>query len=120
MTYASQSVPIKKDMTTFFYHVHIPKTGGTTVGNLLTAYYCNPYSPNLDVKLWYPYLCTQPCTFGLVDTFLSCYTADRHKHEHDLLQNSMLRAEEFKRKSGAQNLVYVTTLRRCQKRVISQ
>lgn len=104
--------------TTFFYHIHVPKTGGTSIGNLLTAYACTPWATDYQVKFW-DNRCTQPCLYGLADTFISCYSPDRPWREHSLLRDSLWYGEAFKKQSGAQNLVYVTTLRRCQDRVIS-
>jgi len=119
------------DSTTLFYHIHIPKTGGTTVANLLLADICDPFNPftaedypgkeetnvgegqQLDASL------THPCKMGLTDNMLSCYP-DRHMFEHRDFAANLERSQGLMTSLEATRIVYVTSLRRGSDRLISQ
>jgi len=107
-----------KDTTTLFYHVHFPKTGGTTVANLLVGDVCSPFE-DATPRLEWDSRCSKVCEMGLTDNQFSC-NAGRDNFEHQLLSLQSKRAESLKVQSGAQSVIYVTTLRRGSERLISQ
>jgi hypothetical protein len=107
------------DKTTLFYHVHIPKTGGTTVANLLVADICAPASENIQMATWAEH-CGKTCEMGLTDNELSCYNDNRNDYEHNRFDMNFQRAERLRVNAGAQKVVFVTTLRPGSARVISQ
>jgi hypothetical protein len=107
------------DKTTLFYHVHIPKTGGTTVANLLVADVCAPEAASVESIGWES-RCGRTCEMGLTDNELSCANALRNNVEHNRFDVNFWRAEKLRQQSGAQRTVFVTTLRRGHDRVISQ
>lgn len=106
------------DRTTLFYHVHIPRTGGTTTANLLMADICTPESDNIEFAGWAE-ACGQTCEMGLTDNELSCYDGGRSMLEHSQFETSFERAEQLRLDSGAEKVVFVTTLRLGSARVIS-
>jgi len=107
-----------RDTTTLFYHVHIPKTGGTTVANLLLADICDPFADHVTPATWTDQ-CNRTCDMGLSDNEFSCFPG-RFEEEHNALAVDMERAEGLKATLGAQKIIYVTTLRSGSDRVISQ
>mmetsp|Transcript_112207 Transcript_112207/g.198763 ORF Transcript_112207/g.198763 Transcript_112207/m.198763 type:complete len:381 (-) Transcript_112207:65-1207(-) len=106
------------DKTTLFYHVHIPRTGGTTTANLLMADICSPESESMEAAGWNE-SCGKTCEMGLTDNELSCYDSGRSMLEHSQFAFSLLRAEQLRLDSGAKKVVFVTTLRLGSARVIS-
>jgi hypothetical protein len=106
------------DRTTLFYHVHIPKTGGTTVANLLVADICAPDSDRIELANWADH-CNKSCEMGLTDNEFSCYP-DRNVVEHNAWMWNLKRATDLLAKIGATRVVFVTTLRRGSDRVVSQ
>lgn len=108
-----------RNRTTLFYHVHIPKTGGTVVANLLWSDICAPLEDNITYAGWESH-CGKTCDMGLTDNELSCADPDRNNVEHNACALNVHRAEALKAKAGAKNIVYVTTLRRGSERLVSQ
>jgi len=108
----------RKDITTLFYHFHIPKTGGTTVANLIMADICSPFSANFSSVDW-NFLCSQPCEMGLTDNMLSCYP-ERYDFEHGAYNAGHNRSQSLLSSTGANRIVYVTSLRRGSDRLLSQ
>jgi hypothetical protein len=109
----------QKNTSTLFYHIHVPRTGGSTVANLLVADICKPDEE--DIKLgFYKELCTRRCEMALVESQFTCIDPKRIHVEHSPFSVNLFRSESLKVFTGAQNLVYVTTLRRGSDRVLSQ
>jgi len=112
---------------TFFYHVHVPRTAGTSVATLLVANVCQPpgSQPAVRTHLSWAQRCThlggtggaQKCKIGLTDNAFACYPG---RTEHALLSQSLQRGEHLKEETGAKRIVYVTTLRSGSDRVRSQ
>jgi hypothetical protein len=117
-TVTSEKLLKKKDGTTLFYHVHIPKTGGTTVANLLLNDICAPVNAEI-VPVEWNFLCTQTCAMGLTDNMLSCH-ADRFNFEHTAFAKHEERAKGIAAALAAPRIAYVTTLRHGSERLISQ
>jgi hypothetical protein len=107
------------DKTTLFYHVHLPKTGGTTVAHLLVSDICAPKDDLLPLAGWND-RCKVTCELGFTDNEFSCNDPHRNDVEHNAFNFNLQRAEALKQKVGAQKIVYVTTLRRGSDRVVSQ
>jgi hypothetical protein len=107
------------DNTTLFYHVHVPKTGGTTVANLLVSDICAPGADSMQLFTWADH-CGKTCEMGLTDNELSCYNEHRLDYEHTKFNLSFQRAERLRVNSGAQKVVFVTSLRPGSFRLISQ
>lgn len=116
-----------ENKSTLFYHVHIPKTGGTTVANLLLADICAPFEDNITPLNWKS-LCNTTCEMGLTDNEFTCQgsaagsqdASSREWVEHNAYALNRQRAETLMSTSGAQSIVYVTTLRRGSQRLLSQ
>jgi hypothetical protein len=102
---------------TLFYHVHIPKTGGSTVAELLVSDICAPMSDNISLHGYRDY-CNITCEMGFTDNQLACFP-NRNHFEHNAFSLNMQRAEELKSRIGARKIIYVTTLRRGSDRVVS-
>jgi hypothetical protein len=115
-------LPDGRNTSKLYYHFHVPRTGGTTVANLLVADICQPFIEEFEFKGWESF-CTLPCEWGLVDNELSCYpdaVPERWKILHSLFSSHQARAEDVLLRSGATSLVYVTTLRKGSDRLVSQ
>lgn len=106
----------KRNTSTFFYHYHIPRTGGTTVANLLLAHVCKPFQPQLPALGW-DAKCTQVCDMGLLENEFVC---TEQRREHEILGPEVTRVVALAIASGAQSTVFVTTLRRGSQRFISE
>lgn len=107
------------DRTTLFYHVHIPKTGGTAVAHLLASDICAPFDNLLTLSGWKS-ACNVTCELGLTDNEFACNDLKRNAVEHNAFNVNVKRAEDLKARFGAKKVVYVTTLRRGSDRVVSQ
>lgn len=110
------------DGTQLFYHFHMPRTGGTSVANLLFADMCRPLDSQFKLLTWSS-ACTESCEMGLTDNEFSCYndaSPQRVQILHSEFSAHQKRAEEVRVKSGAKQIVYVTTLRRGSDRLVSQ
>lgn len=107
----------RKDKSTLFYHIHLPRTGGTTVANLLYAHICVPFERQPDALPWSK-SCTKTCDSGLTDNAFACQPK-RKGYEHILLRRSIFRARFYQWMTGARKVVYVTTLRRGSERAVS-
>jgi hypothetical protein len=106
-----------------FYHFHVPRTGGTTVANLLVADLCQPYDEKLHQFVGWSSYCTLPCPQSIVDNELTCQPGadpERKMIVHSLFSTHQKRAASAKRVSGAKQIVYVMTLRKPSDRVVSQ
>jgi len=111
------------DKSTLFYHVHMPKTGGSTVARLLASDVCAPFKDLLDVDLAHLHktpFCGVECELGFTDNEFACADPNRNQAEHWTFVFNQRRAEDLKAKSGAKKIVYVTTLRLGSDRVVSQ
>jgi len=98
--------------------VHLPRTGGTVVANLLVSNICNPFEENIALLGWKD-ACSKTCEMGFTDNEFTCFPR-RIDFEHNAYALNMQRAEALKLEIGAQNIVYVTTLRRGSDRLVSQ
>mmetsp|Transcript_45557 Transcript_45557/g.79217 ORF Transcript_45557/g.79217 Transcript_45557/m.79217 type:complete len:376 (-) Transcript_45557:125-1252(-) len=107
------------DKRTLFYHVHVPRTAGTFVANLLVADICAPESEVIGKEGWND-KCGKTCEMGLSDNMLSCSDNNRPDFEHSIFETNFLRAEKLREDSGAEQVVFVTTLRAGSARLISQ
>jgi len=115
----TSSVQVKGDASTLFYHIHIPRTGGTTVANLITADICTPLEDNVTVRgVLDDGVSTEDCV-GLTDNLFSGFPK-RMEFEHNTFAVNAKRAERLLVATGAQKTVFVTTLRRGSDRVLSQ
>lgn len=99
---------------TLYMHFHMPKTGGTTVSNLMVASLCKGEMKN---QGWEGH-CSRSCENALVDTELSCLDGERREHPPFSIASS--RAQRLVEKHGARSVLYVTTVRAGWQRVISQ
>jgi hypothetical protein len=115
---ATQAAGQVRNKTFLFYHFHIPRTGGTTLANLLLGDICDPFGDQIPLN-GHPDLCTKSCTAALSDNQFSCYP-DRLTFEHWTFKQNFQRAEELKLATNALNVLFVTTLRRGSDRVLSQ
>lgn len=107
------------DKKTLYYHVHVPRTAGTLVANLLVADICAPESEAIGVEDWNDQ-CGKTCEMGLSDNMLSCSDDNRPDFEHSIFDTNFLRAEQLRESTGAEKVVFVTTLREGSARLISQ
>lgn len=46
----TSSVQAQAEVSTLFYHIHIPRTGGITVANLLVGDICTPFEDNITLR----------------------------------------------------------------------
>jgi hypothetical protein len=106
----------------------MPKTGGTTVANLLIADLCVLFDPTMDLftddgaQSFNP-VCSKTCPMGNADTGLSCFPGASQQRDLILHGDWMVhanRAEDVKSRSGAAEVVWVTSLRRGSDRILSQ
>jgi hypothetical protein len=109
-----------KDTSTLFYHVHIPRTGGTTTAQLLVSDICKPFEPQIQsLYVGDQSLCNHTCDMGLTDNELACFP-ERLTIEHSSFSKNRIRAQQLMTTSGATHLIFVTTLRRGSDRIKSQ
>jgi len=108
------------DASQLFYQFHLPKTGGTTIANLLYADICTPYKPEMEI-LTYHDACSKPCPHGHTDNEFSCsLDGGRMNFIHAEFRTQVARAEYVKNEVGASEIVFVTALRRGSDRLVSE
>jgi len=100
-----------------YYHVHFPKTAGTTVSNLIMADICGSGNGSVKAHGWMQ-ACSEPCPNAFVDTELSCALNPRLEHCPWLVIQARLML--LKQRYPVEHVVYITTLRRGSDRVVSQ
>jgi len=99
-----------------YYHVHLPKTGGTTTSNMILTELCGDSDGHVKAYDWDRH-CKISCEHAMVDTEISCIQGKRWEHA------KWNRISEFvidvKKSFPIRKVVYITTLRRGSKRVVS-
>ena len=105
-----------------FVHIHVPKTGGTSLSSMLYSLICERVTdlpPPFD--MW-PLRGTRLCRSGLVDTELSSGVLAPpapFRSEHAPFMVQSMRAKNLAKVYFARDIVYVTTLRSGTQRTLS-
>jgi len=105
-------------------HLHIPKTGGTTLSNMLICDFCNEKQCE-SLELGWGSHCSRPCAAAFIDTEMHCMklmrssTAIDMRREHASFTTQRERAEALARTFHATGVVYLTLLRGGADRTIS-
>jgi len=100
-----------------YYHVHIPKCGGTTLSNIIVDSLCGNAGDAVQTSGWEQH-CTEKCENAMVDTEATCM--DPWRIEHAKFNLISERIDELKKHQAINEVVYITTLRPGSKRMISQ
>jgi len=127
--FSAEDIEAFKNRTVLFYHVHFPKTGGTSVSNLIVSDLCgkstkflkaagSTHGTNLISTYGFDKKCSLTCEAALVDTELACINRNRFEHlKWDLLT---WRAVNLMRATHSQKVIWITSLRSGTERIISQ
>jgi len=100
-----------------YYHVHVPKCGGTTLSNIIVSSMCGHDNDAVSRPLDWEHRCGVKCAHAMVDTETSCMTPWREEHmKFNLISE---RVDDLKQHYPISKVVYITTLRRGPKRIIS-
>jgi len=102
-----------------YYHVHIPKTGGTTLSNIIVSSLCGNDNDAVQTSQWKQH-CSVQCAHAMVDTEASCMDEWRSQIEHGKFNHISDRVDVLKKQYPIREVVYITTLRPGAKRMISQ
>jgi len=100
-----------------YYHVHLPKCGGTTLSNIIVDSLCGNNGDAVQGSGWEQH-CTVKCEHAMVDTEATCL--DQWRIEHAKFNLISERIDELKKYYPIREVVYITTLRPGSKRMISQ
>jgi len=100
-----------------YYHVHIPKCGGTTLSNIIVSNLCGNGIDAVQTSDWETH-CSVKCERAMVDTEASCM--NEWRLEHAKFDNISKRIDSLMTLYPIRKVVYITTLRPGTKRMISQ
>jgi len=100
-----------------YYQVHIPKSGGTTVANMILADICEQGLTSVG-SLEFGSACSFTCRAALVDSEFSC--ADPYRWEHMKWDLLSIRVKNLTLNTGVNDVMYITSLRSGTERVVSQ
>lgn len=113
-----QSTGEQNEIKTLHYHVHLPKTGGTTTSNMLVSDLCGGGTGTVKALDWKD-RCTQSCYGALVDTEISCLNTTRGRGEHVKWNDMLNRVQQLIQQYRIPRVVFITTLRSGYERLIS-
>jgi len=100
-----------------YYHVHIPKTAGTTLSNIIVSSFCRNDTAAVQTYSWDEH-CSVRCARTMVDTEVSCM--NKRRLEHGKFNHISHRVDLLKKHYPIRKVVYITTLRPGTERLISQ
>jgi len=100
-----------------YYHVHLPKTGGTTTSNIIVSNLCGLGNGSVQSYGWTEH-CKVPCARTMVDTEAACINGSRW--EHPKMNHVSDIVVKLKKYFPIRHVVYITTLRKGSKRLVSQ
>jgi len=105
------------DEGVLYYHVHLPKTGGTTTSNIIVSNLCGLGNGGVQSYGWRE-RCKVPCARAMVDTEVACMSGSRW--EHPKMNHISDIVVKVKKSFPIRHVVYITTLRKGSKRLVSQ